>query len=759
MKLTLTMLLVISVFVIGYFLLRTYRERHRLSSTVTIIMYLSLSIVFLNMIALLTDIKWMYIVAYSCYFIASNWMFYFLLYFSIEFIGNDFERYVRRKFILLLLALDSFALIINPFTGYLFGAERVYLLDNDVFFQLKLTPYFFIHYAITLVMVILCVASLMKKVMRAAVFYRRKYAVIVLCIVIIAVLNAISLRSPVDFTVVGYVLEATCIFYCTFVYTPQRLLPKTLLHVARGMEIGLYVLDADGREVYANHYARMLLGTDQPLLDKSGNTLERWCQNHYVDDKGDFVRELIFEQGEEERTLKIQLQRMIDANKQLQGGYFVLQDRTEEINKIKYEHYLATHNSLTDMYNKEYFFEQAESYLNRYDDTKMLMVCTDIKEFKMINDTLGTQIGDLVLKNTARMIKEKFADAAAVGYLGNDIFAILVAEEDFDEERVVFHEQEGFFEGIGREITYPVFNYMGVFEINESGLPVSVMCDRARMAISKIKGNYHERIAYYDGALRDDMLHEQELISDLEAALKENQMQMYLQPQISAAGKMVGAEALVYWKHPQKGTISPGVFIPVFERNGLISDVDRYIWEQACKQLSKWKAEGRNDLYISVNISPMDLYFMNIYQVFVGLVARYQISPKNLKLEITETAIAKDFNRHLELISKLRSIGFIVEMDDFGSGYSSLNMLKDINVDILKIDMAFLRKANDEERSKKILQMIISLSKQLGMPVVTEGVEKEEQVRFLTEMGCDIFQGYYFNKPMPVEEFEKKYFV
>ena len=193
--------------------------------------------------------------------------------------------------------------------------------------------------------------------------------------------------------------------------------------------------------------------------------------------------------------------------------------------------------------------------------------------------------------------------------------------------------------------------------------------------------------------------------------------------------------------------------------NGLISDVDRYIWEQACKQLSKWKAEGRNDLYISVNISPMDLYFMNIYQVFVGLVARYQISPKNLKLEITETAIAMDFNRHLELISKLRSIGFIVEMDDFGSGYSSLNMLKDINVDILKIDMAFLRKANDEERSKKILQMIISLSKQLGMPVVTEGVEKEEQVRFLTEMGCDIFQGYYFNKPMPVEEFEKKYFV
>ncbi len=757
MRLTLTILLVIAVFVIGYFLLRTYRERHRLSNTVIVLMYISLAIVFFNMIALLAVNKMIYLIAYSCYFIASDWMFYFLLYFSIEFIGNDFERYVRRKFILLLLSLDSLALAINPVSGFLFDAEQVYL-QGETFFQLTLSPYFFIHYAIGLVMVILCVASLLKKVFNAAVFYRRKYAVIVLCILVIAVLNAISLNSPVDFSVVGYVLEATCVFYCTFVYTPQRLLPKTLLHVAKGMEIGLYVLDADGREVYANHYARMLLGVDQPLVDKNNNNLEEWCRKQYVDNKEDFVKELIFYQGEEERILKIQLQRMVDSKRQLQGGYYVLQDRTEEINKLKYEHYLATHNRLTGMHNKEYFFEQAESYINRYDDIDMLMVCTDIKDFKMINDTLGTQIGDLVLKNTARMIKENFPDVAAQGYLGNDIFAMLIAKEDFDEERIVFKEQAGFFEGIGKEVTYPVLNYVGVFEVTDRTVPVSVMCDRARMAITKIKGNYHERIAYYDNVLREDVLHEQELISDLDAALKENQMQMYLQPQISAEGQMIGAEALVYWEHPQKGTISPGVFIPVFERNGLISDVDMHIWELACMQLQKWKQEGRNDLYISVNISPMDLYFVNIYQVFVGLVARYQISPKNLKLEITETAIAMDFNRHLELISKLRSIGFIVEMDDFGSGYSSLNMLKDINVDVLKIDMAFLRVADDEERSKKILNMIISLSKQLGITVVTEGVEKDEQVKFLTEMGCDVFQGYYFNKPMSVKDFEQKYF-
>ena len=221
--------------------------------------------------------------------------------------------------------------------------------------------------------------------------------------------------------------------------------------------------------------------------------------------------------------------------------------------------------------------------------------------------------------------------------------------------------------------------------------------------------------------------------------------------------QLVGGEALVRWIHPKKGAIAPGEFVPVFERNGLISDVDKYIWETACKQLRKWKNEGREDLYISVNISPRDFYFLNIFQVFTDLVKKYDIDPQNIKLEITETAIVMDFKRQLELISRLRRNGFVVEMDDFGSGYSSLNMLKDIHVDVLKIDMAFLKKAEDEERSKKILQMVIGLSKQLEMPVITEGVETKEQVKFLTEMGCDMFQGYYFAKPMSVLDFEKQY--
>ncbi len=386
------------------------------------------------------------------------------------------------------------------------------------------------------------------------------------------------------------------------------------------------------------------------------------------------------------------------------------------------------------------------------------MICTDIKDFKMVNDYLGSETGDVVLINFAKMLDAKLdLESTVYGRLGNDVFAIVMPKSDFSEELFTSNDGNSLFEGIGQNVSFPIINYVGVYEITDTKVPVSVMCDRARMAISTIKGDYHKRVAYYDGKLRDNRLQEQELISGIYRAIENEELKMFLQPQMSTDGTMLGAEALVRWFHPQKGQIMPGQFIPVFEKNGLISEVDKYMWETACKQLKKWKEEGREDLYISVNISPKDFYFMNIYEIFNDLVEEYDIDTKNLKLEITETAIVMDFQRQLELINKLRQRGFIVEMDDFGSGYSSLNMLKDLQVDVLKIDMAFLRKASDEARSRKILEMIIALSKNLNMPVITEGVETAEQVEFLSKMGCEMFQGYYFAKPMCVGDFEKEY--
>ena len=757
MKLLLGTVLLAALIIIIVCLFKTRGEEHKLVSTVRGILGIGSLIVFANIVSLLTPSEAVCMFAYTVYFASADWLLYYLLHFSLEYIGNKFENHVKKPLMLLLLCGDMISVFLNNFFEHLFSLEPVILFGDELYFEVTVYSLFYTHYGIILMLVGFCLISLYYKTLTAPLFYRRKYMTIAIFVSVIVVLNLITFRSAIDVSVIGYAAVGVCIYYSVLVYTPQRLLPKTLFMVAKDMSVGLFVMDIEGNKLYNNKYAEGLLDLENPLVNKDGLTLEEWCRQEYMEHSEEFTRERSFFRNEKECILKIQLQRMVDVNKQLQGGYFVVQDRTEEINNLKRERWLATHDSLTGLYNKGRFCEKAEFYIRRHADEELLLICTDIKEFKMINDLFGTRVGDAVLTNCARLLKERVNGALIYGRLGNDIFGILMPKEKYDEEHFAGEAQEAFASCIDESVSFPLINYIGVYEIGERELPVSVMCDRARMAISTIKGDYHKRVAYYDNALRENIRHEQELISELDSAIAEEQLKMYLQPQMSSEGKLLGAEALVRWIHPKKGAIAPGEFVPVFERNGLISDVDKYIWETACKQLRKWKNEGREDLYISVNISPRDFYFLNIFQVFTDLVKKYDIDPQNIKLEITETAIVMDFKRQLELISRLRRNGFVVEMDDFGSGYSSLNMLKDIHVDVLKIDMAFLKKAEDEERSKKILQMVIGLSKQLEMPVITEGVETEEQVKFLAEMGCDMFQGYYFAKPMPVEQFEKTY--
>lgn len=757
MKILLATILTVALVVIGICIFKTYKEKHRLAKIVRNILLTGLLIVLFNLVSLLTRFEPVCLVAYSAYFVASDWLLYFLLQFSLEYIGNDFEKHVKKKYMCLLLLADSANILLNNVFEHLYTLKHVSLFGGESYYELVVYWPFAVHYFIILMVAAFCLISLFYGALKAPVFYRKKYMTIAVIMVVLIVLYFITFKSAIDVSVIGYVIEGICIYYCAFVYTPQRLLQKTLFQVTQDMSVALFVMDIEGKNLYSNKYAEELFDTESPLVNKEGITLEQWCRDAYMNQEEEFTKQQTFYRGDEELILKIQLQRMVDAHKQLQGGYFVVQDRTEEIIALRKERYLATHDSLTGLYNKQRFYEKCEKYINRHADKGLLMICTDIKEFKMINDFLGTKTGDLVLQNIAIMLKEQVTKAIYYGRLGNDVFSILMAKEDFSEALFAKEEQGAYFSGMTRDVSFPIINYIGVYEITERTLPVSVMCDRARMAIAKIKGDYHKRISYYDNVMRDTILHEQELISDLNTAISDGQLKMYLQPQTSVSGELLGAEALVRWIHPEKGFIMPGDFIPVFEKNGLISDVDRYIWEVACKQLRKWKEEGREDLYISVNISPRDFYFLNIYQIFTELVEKYDIAPQNIKLEITETAIVMDFKRQMELISRLRQTGFVVEMDDFGSGYSSLNMLKDIHVDVLKIDMAFLKKAEDEERSKKILQMIISLSKELGMPVITEGVENAEQAKFLSEMGCEMFQGYYFAKPMTVEEFENRY--
>lgn len=373
----------------------------------------------------------------------------------------------------------------------------------------------------------------------------------------------------------------------------------------------------------------------------------------------------------------------------------------------------------------------------------------------MVNDVFGTECGDRVLIRIARALHEMCKPDQIYGRIDNDGFALLMKKSDYGEEYFQNVPQSKVY--VEKDIEYPIRLYLGVYEIVQKDLPVSVMCDRAKMAIATIKGNYQKRLAYYDEKLRQSVLNEQEIMGELDDAIASGQFHIYLQAQVNGQGESHGAEALVRWIHPKKGYLPPAAFIDILEKNGAIVRLDRYIWELACQKLREWTDEGREDMYLSVNISPKDFYFIDIYETFTSLVEQYGINPGRLHLEITETSVMTDVQQRIKIIERLQAYGFIVEMDDFGSGYSSLNMLKEIHVNVLKVDMVFLRKTTEMERSRKILRTIVVLAQELGMNTIVEGVETKEQLEFLKSISCDIFQGYYFAKPMEVSQFEEIY--
>lgn len=286
-------------------------------------------------------------------------------------------------------------------------------------------------------------------------------------------------------------------------------------------------------------------------------------------------------------------------------------------------------------------------------------------------------------------------------------------------------------------------------------MDIALMYDKATIAAAQCKGKYMETVAYYDNQLSQKLMEEQAISGEMNQALEQKQFEVYLQPKYNGkTNQSCGAEALVRWNHPKKGMIAPSVFIPVFEKNGFIYKLDYFVWETICGFLKKWMDQGKNPFPVSVNVSRVNIYNPHLVDDMIGLVKKYKIPARLLNLELTESAFIENQELVMSTMQRLREAGFVILMDDFGSGYSSLNILKDIDIDILKVDMKFLPVKFTNGKSEKIITSIIRMAKWLDLTVVVEGVETKEQLKFLKSIGCDYFQGYYFAKPMPVKEYE-----
>ena len=410
---------------------------------------------------------------------------------------------------------------------------------------------------------------------------------------------------------------------------------------------------------------------------------------------------------------------------------------------------------LTGLYNREYFYRYAEQYDQHHRDAEMDAIVVDVNHFHMINERFGTAYGDEILRRIGERIREEVAETdGIVCRRGADTF-MAYCRHGKDYRDILEKAAVGLAED--ESINSRVRLRMGVYANVDKTLEIERRFDRAKMAADTVRNSFTRTIGVYDNTMHERELYAEQLIDDFQSAIAEKQFQVYFQPKFDVRLKtpaLSSAEALVRWKHPRLGMISPGVFIPLFEDNGLIQELDGYVWRETVAQIREWKERLGFCVPISVNVSRIDMYDPDLLDRFSALMKENALDPKELLLEITESAYTQDSEQIIETVNRLRDMGFKIEMDDFGTGYSSLNMISTLPIDALKLDMQFVRSAFKEQRDTRMLEVIIDIADHLSVPVIAEGVETQEQLVALQDLGCDIVQGYFFSKPVPAAEFE-----
>ncbi|MCR5233375.1 MAG: EAL domain-containing protein [Lachnospiraceae bacterium] len=435
--------------------------------------------------------------------------------------------------------------------------------------------------------------------------------------------------------------------------------------------------------------------------------------------------------------------------------YLVTFQNVDAEMRIKMEmEYRADYDSVTGLHNAETFYQFVENYVHLHEDENMAIVSVDIDKFRLINDRYGIDTGNKCLSILGSLIKEVLPKSLDACRYQADVFNVMIT---YESESQILDFMTLLSDKVRNNEDLPVQMSLlyGIYKIVDINIPARLMCDRARAVKKQMKGTAISNYAVYDDVIRLKMREQAEIENEMELALEKREFEMFLQPQINiSTGKICGAEALVRWRHPIKGILVPSHFLSLFEDNGFITKLDLYIWKEACKYIVNLQERGIM-LPISVNVSRRHIGQTDIVKILPELVGKYGFENRYLEVEITENLFIEDVEELFDDMARLKSMGFRILMDDFGSGYSSLNMLRTAPVDTMKIDRYFLDEIMSTERGRIIVESSVRMAKELGLEVIAEGVETKEQLDFLASINCDIAQGYYYSRPIPVGEFEE----
>ena len=706
-----------------------------------------------NLIIVLSHNQFLSTIGCYIYFIGMTLMAFSLFDFTLAYCNISWRKHWRKCYaIYMILTLDILQYFFNPFFGHAFGVEAIVVDDAPYY---RIVPYIGqqIHRLIVYSAFFISSFIFFAKTIRVPRIYAEKYIVILLTLILAGAWQSFYIfsRTPIDRSMVALAVCGMLIFFFALFFRPYRLLDRMLANIASKIPESVFFFDANDRCIWINRNAEKLINLQpdnlervqqrlQAMFDSLGEGEDNWTAKQQVGS------------GKNAQFYSLERHLVTDSRNKKIGSFLNIHDHTEEVLKHQREMYEATHDKLTGLFTKEHLANVIKNRITNDKDTAYSIAYFDIKDFKMVNDIFGNAAGDRVLIRVANWIKENSRDNWTYGRIGGDAFGVCFPTDTV--RLAIVEDKLSKFVISNGTIDQHILLHVGIYHVTDTSIDVSIMFDRAHLAQTSIKNEYNMHIAIYDDKMRDQVLWGQKISAELEAAIDQRQIVPYLQPIVDNKGTIIGAEALVRWLHPKEGFLPPFTFIPTFEKNGMIADVDLYIWRCACEILASWTGE-KEKLFISVNISPKDFYFMDVYAEIDKLVKEFKINPNRLRIEITETVMMTDAESRMAILKRFRENGYIVEMDDFGSGYSSLNQLKDMPLDVLKIDMKFLSKADDNQKAETILRNVLRLSSDLGLFSLTEGVETEDQYNMLNQMGCNLFQGYYFAKPMSVNDYEK----
>jgi len=673
----------------------------------------------------------------------TTWAVFFMTMFILELCGKSVPKIIT-NWVCIILCLDSAVLLTNPINQFAFG----FTVRNGMYttyMQIDPKPLYYIHCLLIIAMIIWLLTALIIKTISSPVYYKPRYIIIQIVIFLVVVTNSFfnfSNKSTIDISRFIYGLGALLFFYLTYDFQPRGLVRELREYVNDNISDAVILYDILGNVIERNEIVTQLFSyeeysTKDNLLALIDEEIVIGKSIHKFDNK-------IFE---------INYNPFYDRENAYVASSFIFHDVTESMHRVEREHRVATIDALTGLHNRLGFLEAAPTFIsmNNTHGAYAVMV-SGICNFKGINSLYGTRAGDKVLKEIARIYGEYSKDIPMeYGRTAEGKFSCVIPFENVD---TLINDLSRINLVLDSEVEITVDMCHGFVVMHDRTKTVEHYYELAVLALARCKQQMTSSALEYSQDMAEEQVRKQKLLSAMHDSVANREFYIELQPQIDLAkNKVVGAEALVRWNHPTLGRISPAEFIPLFESNGFVTKLDRYVWNEAAEILHRFNEVGLYDGSISINVSQIDIMCLDVVGELSKIVKKHEIPPEKLHIEITESACVNNQETLISTLNELRSMGFVIEIDDFGSGYSSLNALVHIPFDVVKLDMMFMARSASDEKGDVIMSAVSSMIHELDAEVIVEGIETIENVEMAVHLNADIAQGFYYSKSLTIEKF------